>query len=94
MSDEPMVDRRARLVLIRDTLTEHLADAATPYVAGIAKQLAAVLAEIDALPNADAEVSPLDELRAARAARKSDAADSDAAGRRNQQRRRGRVATS
>ena len=93
MADEPDANRRTRLVAIRDTLTAHLATADTPNVAALAKQLAAVLKEIDEIPNADAEVSPLDELRAARAARSPAATNPDDAGRRGQQRRRGRLQT-
>jgi hypothetical protein len=90
---EPDADRRTRLIAIRDTLTAHLELADTANVAALAKQLAAVLKEIDELPDSDAEVSPLDELRAARASRNPTPTDSDAAGRRGQQRRRGRLPT-
>lgn len=87
-------DRRASLARLLDVLAETISAAEPQSVAALVKQAQAVLKELDELPDMDAEVSPLDELRAARAARNPKASDHNDAGRRNQQRRRGRVQAS
>jgi len=54
-------EHRNRLVALRDKLTDELATAPPQYVAGIARQLQAVLAELLLQPN-NAEPSALDLL--------------------------------
>jgi len=54
-------DRRATLVAMRDKLAADMDEAPPAVVAQIAGRLAAVLEEIDGLPNGQ-KVSPLDEL--------------------------------
>ncbi len=53
--------RRATLVAMRDKLARDMDEAPPAVVAQIAGRLAAVLEEIDGLPDAQ-KVSPLDEL--------------------------------
>jgi hypothetical protein len=86
------IDRRSELEAIADVLRRHLADTPSAYVAPISKQLAAVVKELDELPNGEAEVNPLAELRLVRESRPADSVP--ASGRRNQSRRRGRVQAS
>ncbi|MCZ7413069.1 hypothetical protein [Streptomyces sp. WMMC897] len=66
-------DRRAVLEAIRNRLAEELDDAEGAQAASVAKELRAVMAELNALPGGK-EVSPLDELTARREARRADAA--------------------
>ncbi len=54
-------DRRATLIAMRDKLAADMDEAPPAVVAQIAGRLAAVLEEIDGLPDAQ-KVSPLDEL--------------------------------
>jgi hypothetical protein len=54
-------DRRATLVAMRDKLAADMDEAPPAVVAQIAGRLAAVLEEIDGLPDTQ-KVSPLDEL--------------------------------
>jgi hypothetical protein len=54
-------DRRATLVAMRDKLAADMDEAPPAVVAQIAGRLAAVLEDIDGLPDAQ-KVSPLDEL--------------------------------
>ncbi len=54
-------DRRATLIAMRDKLARDMDEAPPAVVAQIAGRLAAVLEEIDGLPDAQ-KVSPLDEL--------------------------------
>jgi hypothetical protein len=86
--DQP-ADRRDYLIAARDRLHERLLEASDAYIAPISKQLAAVVKELDELPNGEAEVSTLDELRRERAARSAESPATT--GRRSQQRRRGRL---
>ena len=62
-------DHTARLMALRDRLTDELATAPTAYVAGIARQLQAVLAVLAAAPDPTATPSEVDEIDARRAAR-------------------------
>ncbi len=87
-------DRRSSLVELLSRLNGALEVADPPSIAGLVKQAQAVLKELDELPNADGEVSPLDELRAARVARRTGTESDAGSGRRNQQRRTGRVSAS
>jgi hypothetical protein len=89
--DQP-ADRRDYLIAARDRLHERLLEAGDAYIAPISKQLAAVVKELDELPNGEAEVNPLAELRLVRESRPADSVS--AGGRRNQSRRRGRVQAS
>ncbi|MGW4426420.1 hypothetical protein [Streptosporangium sp. NPDC004631] len=66
-------DRRASLEAIRDKLARELTGATGRDAAVIAKELRAVLADLDALPGGK-EVSKVDELAARRADRRADAA--------------------
>ena len=66
-------DRRAALAAIRDKLAGELQEADGRDAATVAKELRATLAELESLPGGK-EVSPVDELSARRAARRSDAA--------------------
>lgn len=66
-------DRRASLEAIRDKLGRELEQAVGRDAATIAKELRAVIAELDALPGGK-EASTVDELHARRAARRADAA--------------------
>lgn len=43
-------DHRDRLISLRDVLTERIADAPVAYVAGLARQLQAVLDELSSMP--------------------------------------------
>lgn len=54
-------DRRATLIAMRDKLARDMDEAPPAVVAQIAGRLAAVLEEIDGLPDGQ-KVSPLDEL--------------------------------
>lgn len=67
-------DRREALEAIRDRLAAEMAGAEGRDAATIAKELRAVMTELDALPGG--EVSKLDDLAARRAARRADAASS------------------
>lgn len=62
--------RRAGLEALRDRLALLLADASPRDAAGLARQLAATLEQLDSLPTVK-EATPLDALAARRAARKS-----------------------
>jgi hypothetical protein len=57
--------RRATLIAMRDKLAADMDEAPPAVVAQIAGRLAAVLEEIDGLPDAQ-KVSPLDELNSRR----------------------------
>ena len=65
-------DRRAALEAIRDRLATELARPDCFGVAGIAKELRAVIAELESLPGAKESIS--DDLAARRAKRRSAAA--------------------
>ncbi|WP_329426851.1 hypothetical protein OG339_42285 [Streptosporangium sp. NBC_01495] len=65
-------DQREALVAIRDRLGGELAAASGKDAAAIARELRATIAEIEGLPGG--EESKLDELAAAREARRADAA--------------------
>lgn len=56
-------DHRARLLELRDQLTERMAAASPAYTAGIARQLQAVLDALLKLPAPRTEPSPLEALR-------------------------------
>ena len=67
-------DRRTSLEAIRDHVAAELAVAGERYVAGLAKELRAVIAEIDGMTS-ERTVSKIDQLAARRSAnRKSTAA--------------------
>ncbi|MBB2909313.1 hypothetical protein FHS43_000559 [Streptosporangium becharense] len=66
-------DRRASLEAIRDKLARELHRAAGRDAAVIAKELRAVIADLDALAGGK-EASTVDDLTARRAARRADAA--------------------
>lgn len=72
-------DRRASLEALRDTVARSLADAEPHNVAALAKQLQSVLRELAELPAAKTETSPVDDLNARRAARRSGAASAGGA---------------
>jgi hypothetical protein len=72
-------DRRVQLCALRDFLIESILTASHGYRAALAKQLADVLRDIDALPNSE-YVDDLGELGARRNARRADAALPDGAG--------------
>jgi hypothetical protein len=63
-------DRRASLEAIRDHVAAELAVAGEQYVAGLARELRAVIAELDSLPGVR-EGSTSDDLVARRAARRA-----------------------
>lgn len=65
-------NRRATLIAMRDKLARDMDEAPPAVVAQIAGRLAAVLEEIDGLPDAQ-KVSPLDELNRRRQGRISKA---------------------
>jgi hypothetical protein len=67
-------DRRASLEAIRDKLARELAETGGRDAAAIAKELRAVISELDGLPGGK-ERSTVDELAARRAGRLADAAD-------------------
>lgn len=57
-------DRRATLVAMRDKIAETIDGTESGRdIAALTKRLAEVMAEIDALPDADAELSPLQRAR-------------------------------
>jgi hypothetical protein len=64
-------DHRRRLLNLRDRLTDELEEAPPAYVAAIARQLQAVLAELATLPAEDRGPSLADEMRARREARRA-----------------------
>lgn len=67
-------DRRRSLEALRDHLAAELEDSpATVAIAPMAKELRAVIEELDSLPLAK-EASPVDDLAAKRQARRADAA--------------------
>jgi hypothetical protein len=66
-------DRRATLIAMRDKLAKDMDEAPPAVVAQIAGRLAAVLEDIDGLPDAQ-KVSPLDELNRRRQNRSPKAA--------------------
>jgi hypothetical protein len=74
VSEAVGVDRRTALAALRDKLAVDIDEAGVQYVAPLVRQLQSVLAEIDRLPN-DAEVNPVDELKAKRTKRRSAAAN-------------------
>lgn len=70
-SDDAAADHRRRLVMLRNRLEKELKTATTAYVAGIARQLQAVLNELATMRDPDAEPSHLDMLVARRDARRA-----------------------
>jgi hypothetical protein len=68
-----MDDRRDRLEQLRDRLTEEVEAAEGPGLAPLARELRAVLAELDALPTPQA-ASPTDEIGSRRDERRRKAA--------------------
>ena len=67
-------DRRKSLEAIRDKLAAELRDTVGRDAAALAKELRAVISELDGLPGGK-ERSTVDELAARRAGRLADAAD-------------------
>jgi len=67
------MDRRARLEKLRDLLTTEAENAEGPGLAALARELRAVLSELDALPAQQAK-TPTDEIAKRRAARRRKAA--------------------
>lgn len=65
-------DKRTALEAIRDRLAVELARSKGQAAAAVAKELRAVIDALDALPGG--EVSPVDDLAAAREARRANAA--------------------
>jgi hypothetical protein len=80
-------DRRLTLEAMRDKLARDMDDAPPAVVAQIAGRLAAILAELDALPKSEV-VSPFDELARRREDRLATAEDQPAS--RRQVRERGK----
>lgn len=72
-------DRRASLEAIRDQLAATLAEADAQQVASLAKELRAVITELDSMPRTR-EGSKSDELAAKRATRRAAAGRAKAAG--------------
>lgn len=69
-------DHRARLIGVRDRLTTELATAPAAYVAGIARQLQAVLNEVASMRDPQRPPTSLENLQARYAARNAqDAVD-------------------
>ncbi len=73
-SDAARQDHRARLVSLRDRLTPELEAAPPASVAGLARQLQAVLNELATMADPTAPPSTLDAIVASRNARRQDAA--------------------
>ena len=82
-------DERRALVALRTHLAETLLVAPPHAVAAIAARLQMVLARLATLEGSGVEVSTVDDLAAARVARRSGSADSASAGKRSQPRRSG-----
>ena len=62
-------DRRTALVALRDAVAETIdAKDSARDIAALSKRLMEVMAEIDALPDPEAEASPLDAARSKRGA--------------------------
>ncbi|WP_332645121.1 hypothetical protein [Aeromicrobium sp.] len=67
-----MSDRRTRLVTLRDTLTLLIEDADEKTAPSLSRELRAVMAELESIPEAGKKATA-DELKERRAARQADA---------------------
>jgi hypothetical protein len=68
---DPVNDKRMRLEALRDLLTDRVNEADVQYVAPLARQLQAVIAELAAIEPVEKVANVLDDLKARRVARRA-----------------------